>query len=153
MNSKYVNPFISACIDVLKVTTGRVYDMNAPKVCTKPVITDHIVISLGITGEITGQTFITMEDDVAKKIASDMMMGMPVNEIDDMAKSALSELGNMVIGNAATLLFNNGIVVDITTPNLIIGNNIEITSIKTETIAIPIENEGSVITLVISAKV
>lgn len=78
-------------------------------------------IMLGITGELTGQVCIVFDFDVARDIASRMMMGMPVTEIDDMAKSALSELGNMIMGNAATLLSSNKIMIDITPPTLATG--------------------------------
>jgi chemotaxis protein CheX len=76
--------------------------------------------------------------DVAKSIASGMMMGMPVNEIDEMAKSALSELGNMIMGNSATLLFNQGIKIDITPPSLVKGTSIEISSAGMETMCVPL---------------
>lgn len=77
---------------------------------------------LGVTGEISGQVCIVMENDVARDVASRMMMGMPVAEIDDMARSALSELGNMVMGNAATILSNSNVLIDITPPTLLTGN-------------------------------
>jgi len=71
-------------------------------------------------------------------VASGMMMGMPVEEIDEMAKSALSELGNMIMGNSATLLFNVGAQIDITPPSLVKGTSIEITSAGMETICVPL---------------
>ena len=43
---------------------------------------------------------VVMGMNTAKDIASRMMMGMPVVELDAMARSALSELGNMMMGNA-----------------------------------------------------
>jgi len=66
------------------------------------------------------------------------MMGMPVNEIDEMAKSALSELGNMIMGNSATLLFNKGVKIDITPPSLVKGTAIEISSAGMETMCVPL---------------
>ncbi len=45
-------------------------------------------------------------------------MGMPVTELDDMATSAISELGNMIMGNAATIFSTKGIVIDITPPTV-----------------------------------
>ena len=83
---------------------------------------EPLFIMLGITGEITGQVCVVMETDTAKDIASRMMMGMPVAELDAMAKSALSELGNMMMGNAATLLSNNNVLIDITPPTLVFGS-------------------------------
>jgi chemotaxis protein CheX len=65
----------------------------------------------------------TIDLEVAKNIASTMMMGMPVDEFDDMAKSALSELTNMLTANAVTILANNGISIEISTPTLLHGEN------------------------------
>ena len=38
--------------------------------------------------------------------------------MDDLASSAIYELGNMILGNASTLLSNAGILTDITPPRL-----------------------------------
>ena len=55
-----------------------------------------------------------------------------------MAKSAISELANMIMGNAATLLYNRGINIDITPPSLLMGENMQITPSKMKTICIPL---------------
>jgi chemotaxis protein CheX len=44
----------------------------------------------------------------AKKIASIMMTGRPVETLDDMAQSAISELANMISANAMTIVGQNG---------------------------------------------
>jgi len=51
-----------------------------------------------------------------------MMMGCEVNELDDMALSAISELGNMIMGNAATIFSQNAKLIDITPPTAVKGN-------------------------------
>ena len=84
--------------------------------------------------------------DVAKDVASRMMMGMPVAEIDDMAKSALSELGNMIMGNAATLLANNDLKIDITPPTLGMGST-KLSSPNMTTIRVPLVYESGEVRL------
>lgn len=98
---------------------------------------EPLFIMLGITGEITGQVCVVMETETAKDIASRMMMGMPITELDDMAKSALSELGNMMMGNAATLLSNSNVLIDITPPTLVFGSAM-ITSPEMAVIKVPL---------------
>ena len=63
-----------------------------------------------------------MSEETAKFVASTMMMGMPVESMDDMAQSAISELANMLTANSATNLSQMGIEVDISTPILTIGD-------------------------------
>ena len=82
-----------------------------------------------------------------------MMMGMPVTEFDEMSKSAISEMSNMIMGNAATILYNRGINIDITPPSLLMGENMQITPSKMKTICIPLLiGEGDKIELDISTE-
>jgi chemotaxis protein CheX len=138
MKVEYVNAFIKASTEVLNNFIAEKYTVGKPFIRKNPFPTKEIVIILGITGEIKGQAVFSMSIDVAKAIASGMMMGMPVNEIDEMAKSALSELGNMIMGNSATLLFNKGVKIDITPPSLVKGTAIEISSAGMETMCVPL---------------
>ena len=72
------------------------------------------------------------------KIASGMIMGMPVTEFDEISKSAISEMASMIMVNTATLLYNRGINIDITPPSLLMGENMQITPSKIKTICIPL---------------
>ena len=55
-----------------------------------------------------------------------MLMGMPVDELNEMAQSALSEMSNMLTANAATNLSAMGLEVDISTPSLTVGKDFQI---------------------------
>ena len=67
---------------------------------------DIIAVIIGITGEMHGQVILSLKEDVACNIASHMLKGLPVPVFNDMAKSAVSELANMILGNAATIFFS-----------------------------------------------
>jgi len=152
MKAEYINPFLSATSEVLKQATQIEFKAGAPYLKNSPFPAESLVIVVGITGEIRGQAVISMGSDVAKSVASAMMMGMPVPELDDLAKSALSELGNMIMGNSATLLFNTGVNIDITPPTLMMGDNLQITSSQMKTIGIPLQSEVGNVNLDISVK-
>lgn len=92
----------------------------------KDLVDTGVVIILGIVGDVKGNVVYTLSVDSAKRIASTMMMGMPIEQFDDMAKSALQELTNMLTANAATFFSNIGITIDISTPTLLQGENISI---------------------------
>jgi chemotaxis protein CheX len=68
-----------------------------------------------------------------------MMGGLPVDSLDDMAKSAISELGNMIIGNTATILSTRGISVEITPPSLHVGENTDDAQSTMNTICVPLD--------------
>lgn len=82
-----------------------------------------VTVLVGLTDAMRGNVAYNMTEETAKKIASTMMMGMPVPEMDEMAQSAISELTNMVTGNAATNFEKDGLKVDISPPTLIVGSD------------------------------
>ncbi len=138
MNVEYINPFIEASQTVLKQSAGFDAKLGNVYLKTAPYKSDTIVIIIGLTGKIRGQVVFSMSKLVAMKIASCMMFGMPVTELDDIAKSAISELTNMILGNTATILYNKGIGIEITPPSLLMGDNMVITPNKMKTVCIPL---------------
>ena len=112
---------------------------------------DSVIIMIGITGEMRGSVIIALTYNKALEIASKMMMGMPVTELDEMATSAISELGNMIMGNAATILSTKGVGIDITPPTLCRGN-LTITQSYTKNICIPLSGDDITIELDVAVK-
>ncbi len=152
MKVEYINPFLKASVEVLRMMAQIEFSMGKPYLKTSPFTAENMIIVVGITGEIRGQAVISMSLEMAKTIASCMMMGMPVPEMDEMAKSALSELGNMIMGNSATLLFNQGVNIDITPPSLMMGENMSISSAQMTTLSVPLTSDRGTITFDISIK-
>ncbi len=139
MNIEYINPFIEASQTVLKQIAN--IDAKLGKVYLKesPYKSDTLAIIVGLTGKIRGQAVFSMNIKVALSIASSMMCGMPVTELDEISKSAISELTNMILGNTATILYNKGVGIEITPPSLVLGDNLQISASKMKTICIPLD--------------
>jgi len=138
MNIEYINPFIMASQTVLKQVANIDAKLGKVYLKSSPYMGEAILIFVGITGKIRGQAIFTMSKKVAFSIASAMMLGMTVDELNEISKSALCELTNMILGNTATLLYNKGIGIEITPPTLLMGENLEISTSKIKTICIPI---------------
>jgi len=131
--------FAEACRSVMKSAANMDITIGEQYVKTSPFASNTIAVIIGITGDIKGQVIFSMSVDVACDIASSMMLGMQVNELDELSKSAVTEAANMILGNAATLLYNKGIKIDITPPTLLTGENMQVSTInKMETRCIPL---------------
>jgi chemotaxis protein CheX len=118
---KYINPFVKSFCSVmpqLGFSQAVVGGISAKK---REVANTGLLIVLGIVGDIKGNVIYAITLDDAKKIASMMMMGMPADELNDLVKSALSELANMLTAHAATALSDIGIRIEISTPTLLHG--------------------------------
>lgn len=127
MDVNYIDAFmesITAVMPQLGFTNAQ--KTNDVIIKHKEVVGSGVIVILGIVGTIKGNVVYTFNMEAAKQIASVMMMGMPVDEFDDMAKSAISELTNMLTANAATAFSNMGITIDISTPTMLEGENISI---------------------------
>lgn len=120
MNVTYINPFIEAAVAVLQSVCS--IEAKIGKLSTKKIKFDEStkVILIGITGTVRGQVFIAFNKITANKVVSEMM-GMVVETLDEIGDSALAELGNMIMGNTATILSKREIKIDITPPTLAMG--------------------------------
>mgnify|MGYP003592690868 CR=1 FL=1 len=138
MNVEHINPVLTGIKHVIQmvcqveVTTGKLH--ISPGIYPE----ETLVISVGITGQLRGQAIFVFSKNVACNLASRMMMGMPVTELNDMTKSALAELANMTMGNAMTNYSTQGILLDITPPMVYAGRDLDFSVSDMKLIAIPI---------------
>lgn len=138
MKVEYVNPFIKASMEVINQTTGLQPQLGKIYERTIPYKSDGVIVLIGLVGEFYGSTVISLNKDMACKIASAMMGGFPIETLDEMAKSAVSELCNMILGNVATIFSKNNINVDITPPTVLTGENIQLSVKNSAIICIPL---------------
>lgn len=74
-----------------------------------------------------------------QQVVSTMLGGAPVVTLGSLEQSAISELANMICGNAMSFFSQEDISLDITPPTLIIGKQFEISAVKMRVLSIPIE--------------
>ena len=134
INVNHINPFLMAAGTILRDACQMEMSIGKPYVKTTEFGEDSVIIMIGITGEMRGQVMIAMKITKACEIASKMMMAM----------SAISELGNMIMGNAATILSTKGIGIDITPPTLCRGA-MKISQTYAKNICIPMSSDGSMV--------
>lgn len=126
MDVKYVNPFIEAFTQVVpQLGFGNISKGNL-SAKSENIVCSGVIIVVGMVGAIKGNVVYSIHEEDAKKIASTMMMGMPIEELDEMSKSALSELANMLTATAATCFANMDIHIDISIPTLLFGEDVAI---------------------------
>ncbi|MDF2541898.1 MAG: hypothetical protein K0S47_1616 [Herbinix sp.] len=117
MNVEHINPFLLASTKILKDMCYVEAKVGKPYIKELEFNNDSLIIMIGVTGEMKGQVIIAFENRVACDIASKMCM-MSVTQMDELAMSAIGELGNMILGNTATIFSTKGIEIDITPPTI-----------------------------------
>lgn len=142
MRVEYINPFVESAYNVLKevlqteVTRGELY----LKSTSSPVL--GVAAIVGLAGDVEGRVLFDMNMDTAIKVASTMLQSMemePIAELNEMGRATITELANMITGQAVTKLHNLGFRFDLTPPAIITGQNMEIHSSNVEALIVPME--------------
>lgn len=142
LDVKHINPFLQSSVSVIEMTTQTKLAVGKPELSTMEFSENTFILQVGVTGVLKGQVLLCMKEANAKDMASRMMMGAPVNDLDEMASSALCELSNMIMGNTATLFASQGIAMDITPPISLFGMNLKL-HVDIPALKIPLIENGS----------
>ncbi|MSS62780.1 chemotaxis protein CheX [Velocimicrobium porci] len=150
---KYVNPFLQSGLSIFESMVQMRLGIGTPEVSSLKFENTTFLIQVGVTGEMKGQVLLAMTADHAKEIASRMMGGMEVAELDELSRSALGELSNMIMGNTATLFSNMGILIDITPPLSMLGNRLSLQAdVQALKVPLTFENEEFISVYICVAK-
>ncbi|HEY3418695.1 MAG TPA: chemotaxis protein CheX [Armatimonadota bacterium] len=136
MRVEFINPFVTAGNDVLAQLVGGRIEREQLAVRSVIFTTQQVSITIGVSGAIKGQVIYGMSQSTAVKITA-AMTGSPQIAFDEMAVSAISELGNIISGNATALLAEAGFVCDITPPAVIRGMQVQIAT-STPALVVPL---------------
>ncbi|POQ98260.1 chemotaxis protein CheX [Alkalispirochaeta sphaeroplastigenens] len=142
MRVEYINPFVESAYNILtevlneEVKRGDLYLKNT----AMPML--GIAAIVGLAGDVEGRVLFDMSNDTGIKIASAMLTSMDmeaVTEINDMARATLTELANMITGQAVTKLHNLGFKFDLTPPAIFTGDNMTVSDPSFEALIVPME--------------
>lgn len=152
MEAKYINAFLEGLLQIFDEVASVKLNHLGTKLKTTSKIDKNVITIVGITGDLKGVVNINMNSDFAMKIASNMMGGMSVESFDEISKSAISELLNIIMGNVSTKLSKMGVSIDITPPTMLTGDNIDLKTLDIPLISVLYEYEGKPIDFDISIK-
>lgn len=126
MDVNNINPFMESFNLVMPQLGFSNIKKGNLSVKDKEITNTGVIMLVGIVGDIKGNVAYSLDMDSAKKVASKMMMDMPIEEFGEMEKSALSELSNMLTASAVTIFSSSEVFVDISTPTLLQGDNVSL---------------------------
>lgn len=138
MKAEHINPFLKGIASVFSPLCNAEPNIGRISLLNTPYTIGNTAVIIGITGKIKGQVTLEFKDNSAMKAASTLLGGYETSALDELTKSAVGELANMILGNAATEFSMINVIIDITPPTVIVGERIEITH-RTPTLFIPID--------------
>ncbi|NLK45315.1 MAG: chemotaxis protein CheX [Treponema sp.] len=140
MRVEYINPFVEAANNILsEVLAGEVNRGDLfLKSTSMPVM--GVATLVGLAGDVEGRVLFDMSMDTALRIAS-KMNGEELTEFDDLVKATITEVANMITGQAVTKLHDLGFKFDLTPPSLFTGEKMEISDHEVEALIVPMLTE------------
>ncbi|MFC4767517.1 chemotaxis protein CheX [Effusibacillus consociatus] len=136
MGVQIINPFMQSAKNVLEQMTSIPAVPGTISPSHTELHDSHLWILIDLKGEVDGSVAFGFVPDTALKIASAMMGGFHLEQLDALSQSAISELANMISGNACSLLSQEGVTVDISPPRLVFGESVN--AQKSTAVAVPL---------------
>jgi chemotaxis protein CheX len=140
MRVEYINPFVEAAFNVLKevlesgIRRGDLY----LKAASQPIL--GVATFIGLAGDVEGRVLFDMDRTTALAIAS-RMNGEEITTMDELARATITELANMITGQAVTRLFDLGFKFDITPPAIFTGDNMQVSDSGVEALIVPVDTD------------
>ncbi|WP_456433432.1 chemotaxis protein CheX [Thermosulfuriphilus sp.] len=120
MDVRYINPFLSAAVNVLKTMAMTEAKPGKPYIKKDGTATGDITGIIGITGDKEGSLSITFTEPCILHILSNML-GESYDGITEEVKDAVGELTNMICGNARQILQKEGLNLSASIPTIVTG--------------------------------
>jgi len=125
MDVRIINSILKSAVRVFTEAVNMKIEFEKPQIAKELAKGYDLVTLVGFNGSLSGNLVYAFDMQVALNIVG-KMMGMPYNQLDDLAMSAIGELANMISGNIATNMEQIGKPIDITPPSVILGKEIHV---------------------------
>lgn len=137
MNVRFVNPFVIAAGEVLRSEIQTEVQRGELKLQRSSLTGNEVTALLTLVGDVEGVVMYGMSAEMALAFVS-RMLGQPVEELNELAQSGIGELGNVITGRASTLLAAEGVSAVISVPTLIVGENVQISTLDFQRLVVPL---------------
>lgn len=152
MKDEFIAPFIDAAVQLIESEAGvKILQRGNLSVESSQRTSQEVTVIMAITGKITGTVMYGMTEETAMKIAFSMS-GERIDSFDAMAQSCITELGNMITGNASIALESAGYPSTIAAPMLVIGRSTQISTFTVQRMALPLTTSAGTVEIDVALK-
>jgi chemotaxis protein CheX len=138
MNVKLLNPFIQAAVEVLKAEIGTDITRGEISLQKSSLTSDDVTVLINLIGDVYGVVMYGMQLSTGLNMVSEIM-GQTFKELNSLAQSGVAELGNVISGRATIRFSEAGYSSNISTPTVLIGSGIQISTLDFPRIVVPLE--------------
>jgi len=133
-----INPFLESAYGFLRSELKVEVTRGQLRLESSKATSGEVNVAIGVTGDAEGIVIYGMSEKTAKGIAS-VLVGDTVPVFDELAESAIAEMGNIITGRAATGLEEHGYICRLSPPTIIAGKGVVISTLDIQRLVIPLE--------------
>lgn len=122
MDAKFVDPFISATLNVLETMAFTKAEAGKPYLKENLIASGDVSGVIGLTGEVSGTFSVSYSEKSILAIVSNML-GEEMKELNEDIKDAVGEITNIIAGQARHELDQLGRSLQAAIPTVIVGKN------------------------------
>ncbi len=141
MKAAYANVFIKSAISVFGREIGVNLSRKALTVKSAPVPSLPMSIVIGITGAIRGQVVYSMDSNFAFSVTKAMIPNRLPTDLRKLTSSAVSEIANMITGQASISLDGEYQLIHLTPPAVFTGTDMQVDFLSIPTICLSLISE------------
>lgn len=145
MNVEFANIFIRSAVEVFQKEVRITLSRQSLLKKNAPVPGLPVSIVLGITGYLRGQVVYSMDENFAYSIAHAMLPNKLPAEIKKLTNSAVSEIANIITGQASIALAGEKMKIELTPPAVFSGKEMQVDFLSIPTIALRLISEIGVL--------
>jgi chemotaxis protein CheX len=143
---KFLNPFVQAAVEVLKTEVSAEAVRGEITMHKSSLTSDDVTVLINLVGDVYGVVMYGMSTSTCLGLVS-KIMGQEFSEFNTLAQSGVAELGNVISGQATIRFSESGYKSNISTPTVLNGNGVEISTLDFPRIVVPLETQFGMITV------
>lgn len=151
MDAKLLNPFIQAAVEVLAAEVSAEVSRGEISMQKSSLTSDDITVLINLVGDVYGVVMYGMPSKTCLNLIS-KIMGQDFTALNSLALSGVAELGNVISGRATIRFSEAGYKSNISTPTVLNGNGIEISTLGFPRIVVPLGTQFGILTVHIALR-
>lgn len=152
MDAKLLNPFIQAAVEVLKAEVGADVSRGEISVEKSSLTSEDITVLINLLGDVYGVVMYGMPKNTCLQLVS-KIMGQDFTELNSLAQSGMAELGNVISGRATIRFSETGYKSNISTPTVLTGTGVEISTLDFPRIVVPLNTQYGTLTVHLALRI
>ncbi len=145
MKAEYANIFIRSAVEVFSKEVNIHLTRKELAKKASPESSLPVSIILGITGYLRGQVVYAMDENFAYSVARALLPNKLPAEARRLANSAVSEMANLITGQASIALAGENETISLTPPAVLMATDLKMDFLDLPTIALTLISEIGVL--------